>query len=56
MMAIVLMLLGPMNVTSEKSKRTLEILNHIGMAFSFGSMFVDTVKMVFIADTNFELK
>ena len=54
-MAIVLMLLGPMNVTSEKSVRTIEILNHIAMAFSFGSMFVDTVKMVFIADTNFEL-
>lgn len=50
------MLLSPMNMNSEPTQRTLDILNHIALAFSFGSLFVDTVKMVFISDYSFDLE
>ncbi len=43
-----------MNMNTERSQRTVQILNHVALSFSFGSMFVDTIKMVFIADYRFD--
>ena len=33
-----------------KNEKMLMILNHIALAFSFGSMFIDTIKFVFVAE------
>ena len=52
--AAVVMLLSPMNMNSERSVRSVRVLNHVVLAFSFGSMVVDTIKMVFVADTQYE--
>ena len=48
------MLLSPMNMNNERSVRSVRILNHVVLAFSFGSMVVDTIKMVFVADTQYD--
>ena len=48
--ACVLLLLSPMNMNESRSKRTVEILNHVALAFCFGSMVADTIKMVFVQD------
>lgn len=49
------MLLGPINMNKNRSEKSLMILNHLAMAFCFGSMFVDTVKMVFVADSFYDI-
>merc|ERR1712018_579582 len=37
--AILLFIVGPMNVDETKNEKVLMILNHTALAFSFGSMF-----------------
>ena len=41
-----------MNVDETKNEKLLMILNHTALAFSFGSMFTDTIKFVFVHDSN----
>ncbi|TRY75409.1 hypothetical protein TCAL_01610 [Tigriopus californicus] len=45
--AIVLLIIGPIGIegTDEQKAKRLEFLNHLAMGMSFGSMFLDTVKM-----------
>ena len=45
----ILVALGPLNVNEGRSRKSALILNHLAMSFCFGSMFVDTIKMVFVA-------
>ena len=40
-----------MNVDETKNEKLLMILNHTALAFSFGSMFTDTIKFVFVHDS-----
>jgi len=46
--AVILFILGPMNVESPKSEKTLMILNHVALSLSLSTMFIDTFKMVFV--------
>merc|ERR1711963_1222260 len=48
--AIIMFILGPMNLNTLNNENTMMILNHVALAFCFGSMFVDTVKYVFVAE------
>eukprot|EP00093_Oithona_nana_P012955 12955.XXX_261057_259256_1 [CDS] Oithona nana genome sequencing. len=50
--ALLLFVVGTMNVDETKNEKLLMILNHTALAFSFGSMFTDTIKFVFVHDTN----
>merc|ERR1711953_734498 len=50
--ALLLFVVGPMNVDETKNEKLLMILNHTALAFSFGSMFTDTIKFVFVHDSN----
>merc|ERR1719414_399980 len=49
---ILFLIIGPLDVDESKNQKLLMILNHTALAFSFGSMFTDTIKFVFVADTN----
>jgi hypothetical protein len=40
-----------MNLNQPGSKSTVLILNHLAMSLSFGTLFVDIIKMVFVYDT-----
>ena len=44
-----------MNVNKERSAKTVMILNHTVLGLTFGSMVVDTIKMVFAADSDYDL-
>ena len=44
----ILVALAPLNVNEGRSRKSALILNHTAMGFCFGSMFVDTIKMVFV--------
>ena len=46
-------ILGPMNIENSYNEKTMMILNHVALAFCFGSMCVDTVKYVFVTEENF---
>ncbi len=39
-----------MNVNRPGAARRARLVNHLALALSFGSMFTDTLKMVFVAD------
>eukprot|EP00094_Tigriopus_californicus_P001665 TCALIF_01610-PA protein Name:"Similar to Ninj1 Ninjurin-1 (Rattus norvegicus)" AED:0.24 eAED:0.24 QI:195/0.5/0.66/1/1/1/3/0/130 len=54
--AIVLLIIGPIGIegTDEQKAKRLEFLNHLAMGMSFGSMFLDTVKMVFVSDLQYD--
>ncbi len=49
-----LLLLSPMNINRRRSRRSALIINHVALSLSFGVMFVDTVKMVFISDYGYD--
>lgn len=53
--AIVISVLTPMNVNKEGSRKTAQILNHVVLSLSFFAMVVDTIKMVFVADEEFDV-
>jgi len=46
--AIFLFIIGPMNVENPKTEKVLMILNHVALSLSLGTMFIDTIKMVFV--------
>ena len=37
-----------MNVENPKTEKVLMILNHVALSLSLGTMFIDTIKMVFV--------
>merc|ERR1712170_47955 len=51
---IILLVIGPLNISKTLNPGALAALNHTAMAFSFGIMFIDTIKMVFGQDLGFE--
>ena len=51
---MVLMLIAPMNTRTQRTERHLQIMNQIALAFAFGSMVVDTIKMVFVQDLKYD--
>merc|ERR1719328_249229 len=46
--AVFMFILGPMNI--ETKPKTMMILNHTALGLCFGSMFIDTIKFVFVHD------